>query len=373
MKNNTPAILLVDDIQENLILLQHIIQPLDIEVISASSGNEALRKVENTELFLALVDVKMPGMDGIELASHLQKNRTALPIIFITAYAERETLERCYDVGAVDFISKPFQHHILLSKVKVFLELYNQKDQLRIKKLELEESSSELDRINKSLKKYQKNLSELTAHLEEVRESERKRIALDLHDDLGQRLTAMLMDMSWCRNNLESDHDKLTEKINSISNLLKDTIQTVRKISMGLWPSSIEDLGLSEALKWHINDYGNNTGIKCVYNIPETIELDPKLSILLFRVVQEALTNIARHAKANNIDIILKKSGGHIHLEIHDDGIGITQDKIDKPKSFGLLGMKERVGAWGGNLKIIGQPCSGTRLIIDLPVKNDKK
>ncbi|MBE0662457.1 MAG: response regulator [Bacteroidales bacterium] len=373
---NKPSILLVDDLSENLTLLEHIIKPLGVTMILANSGYEALRKTENKELFMALVDVKMPGMDGIELAGHLQSNhdRGMIPIIFVTAFADNEVLEKCYEVGAVDFITKPFQRHILLSKVKVFLELFNQKNEIRENQLKLEESTLELDRINQSLKQSHEELTELTSHLEDVREDERKRIALDLHDDLGQKLTALLMDLSWLNKNLTKDLPSLTAKIGSMKNLLDDTINTVRKISVGLRPSTLDNLGLAAALRWHFSEFENNTGIRVVSNIiPEELELDPKLSILIYRVVQEALTNVVRHAKASMVSIRLEQNNGTIHIEISDNGIGITKKEIEKPRSFGLLGMKERVASWGGKFVISGEAGKGTKLVIDLPVNNHKK
>jgi signal transduction histidine kinase len=372
----TPSILLVDDLSENLTLLEHIIKPLNVTMIIADSGYEALRKTEGKELFLALVDVKMPGMDGIELAGHLQNNpeRGMIPIIFVTAFADNEVLEKCYKVGAVDFITKPFQRDILLSKVKVFLDLYNQKNEIRENQLRLKETALELDRINQSLKQKHEELTELTSHLEDVREDERKKIALDLHDDLGQKLTALLMDLSWLNKNLTKDLPSLTAKIGSMKNLLDDTINTVRKISVGLRPSTLDNLGLAAALRWHLSEFENNTCIRVVSNIiPEELDLDPKLSILIYRVVQEALTNVVRHAKATTVTIRLEQLNGMIHIEISDNGIGITKKEIEKPRSFGLLGMKERVSSWGGKFVISGETGIGTQLLIDLPVNNQKK
>jgi signal transduction histidine kinase len=370
-----PTILFVDDVRENLVLLEHIIRPLDLEIISANSGIDALEKTAGKEIFLALVDVKMPGMDGIELAGYLQndKSRSMIPIIFITAYADDKTLERCYEVNAVDFISKPFQRKVLLSKVKIFLELERQKNLLRENQLQLHETALELDRINQSLKHSHEELSELTAHLEEVRENERKRIALDLHDDLGQRLTALLMDLAWVKNKLAKDKPELLEKLSTMKSQLDETINTVRKISLGLRPSTLDDLGLVPALKWHFKEVEDNTGLIIVPSVePDELELDPRLSILIFRVVQEALTNVTRHAKASKVVVNLKQVNASIYLSIIDDGVGITKDKIAKPQSFGLLGIKERVTSWGGKLFIEGEPGKGTRLRIELPLNTHK-
>lgn len=366
-----PAILLVDDIAENIILLEHQLQHLDIHIISATSGVDALQKTEGIDPFLALIDVKMPGMDGIELAGFLQKKSEMgmLPVIFITAYAESEILDKCYEVGAVDFISKPFKRNILVSKVKIFLELYRHKQELLENQRKLEISAKELERINRSLDASRRELSELTVHLEEVREDERRRIALDLHDDLGQKLTALSMDIAWMRKNLNPLPDNVLLKLESMKSLLSETIKTVRKLSFDLRPSSLDDLGLISTLNWHFQEYEKNTNIRVVKSLlPEETEFEPQLSILIFRVVQEALTNVARHSKASEVHVKLSRSKGKIHLDIVDNGIGIDAGRSANPHSFGIFGIKERVRAWGGSLEISGEPKVGTRLSFKLPL-----
>ena len=370
-----PNILVVDDIRENLILLEHIIQPLQVNIILAQSGEEALQRIEGTSLFLALIDVKMPVMDGIELAGRLQQHpvHKTTPVIFITAFADKDIVHDCYRAGAVDFISKPFQQYILLCKIKVFLDLHHQNIQLRNHQLKLLETTRELESINKSLVSSQEELAALTAHLEEIREDERKKIALDLHDDLGQRLTALLMDMAWLKNNVEQKNGKLLSRVNLMKSSLEDTILTVRRISMGLRPSALDDLGLEAALKWLFAEYTNSSGIPVKHDLlTEEIELDPKLSILIFRLTQEILTNVVRHANASQVDFSMKPEGDHLLLSVSDNGVGITKEKMAKPDAFGLRGMKERVVSWGGTIDIDGKPMEGTRIVIVLPLSKNR-
>lgn len=366
-----PNILIVDDIRDNLVLLDHIIQPLEVNPILAMSGFEALEKIQGKELFLALIDVKMPHMDGIELVRRLRSDpaHRLTPVIFITAFADNEILRDCYKAGAVDFISKPFQQYILLSKVKIFLELHKRKLELLSNQRRMQENALELENINESLRRSQEELAELTVHLEDVREDERKKIALDLHDDLGQRLTAHLMDLAWIKKNLSGDNQHLIAKIEGMKNAMEDTINTVRKISMGLRPSALDDLGLVPALKWLFGEYKNNTGIPVVYDMfPEELDIDPKLSILIYRVVQEILTNVARHADAAKINFILKPMNDGLFIQAVDDGTGIADEKIFQSGSFGLRGIRERVSSWGGTLEIFGNSSTGTRVSIFLPV-----
>jgi len=366
-----PAILLVDDIADNIILLEHQLQHLDINIIKATSGAETLKKIEKVDLFLALIDVKMPGMDGIELAGFLQKNsgNGLLPIIFITAYVGDDILDKCYEVGAVDFISKPFKRNVLVSKVRIFLDLYNQKQELLENQRKLEISAIELERFNQSLDASRRELSELTAHLEEVREDERKRIALDLHDDLGQKLTALSLDIAWMVRNLSPAPGDVASKLDSMKSLLDETIKTVRKLSFDLRPSTLDDLGLISTLNWHFNEYEKNTNIRVVKSlVPEETEFDPQLSVLIFRILQEALTNVARHSNASEVNVRLSMSDKKIYLDITDNGIGIDSSRSSNSHSFGICGIKERVRAWGGSMKIVGEPGVGTRLSFQLPL-----
>ncbi|MBU8893829.1 MAG: PAS domain S-box protein [Bacteroidales bacterium] len=214
-----------------------------------------------------------------------------------------------------------------------------------------------------------KKLVDLTAHIEEVREKERSKIALDLHDDLGQKLTALNMDLSWLEKKLDKNNPDLTNKFESMSNLLSDTLKSVKTISTELRPSILDDLGLIAAVEWLLSEFSENTGILCSSNlISDDSEIEVDVSIIVFRMIQEALTNVARHANATKLELSADKIDGMLQIIISDNGKGISIEEIESSDSFGLQGIKERAKSCDGNVKIIGEPNKGTKIIINLPL-----
>jgi signal transduction histidine kinase len=203
-----------------------------------------------------------------------------------------------------------------------------------------------------------------------VREQERTNIAREIHDDLGQTLTALKMDISWLRKKLPKDQETLLEKTKAMTKLTDMTIKTVKRISTELRPGLLDDLGLVAAIEWQAEEFKNRTGITYKLTIdPEEIILDPDRSTTIFRIFQETLTNIARHAKATRVTISLKKKDDKVELRVRDNGKGITEKQISHPKSFGLMGIRERVHPWEGQVKISGIPGKGTTVVVRIPIE----
>lgn len=228
-------------------------------------------------------------------------------------------------------------------------------------------------KAEKDIENYQKKLRELTMHIEDVREKERTKIALDLHDDLGQKLTVLNMDINWVKRNVDIEKPELKSKFDSMSELILNTIKTVQTLSSELRPNILYDLGLTDALEWQINEFEKRTGIKSGFEIfMENLAIDPQLSIAIFRIVQEALTNITRHANASEMKLKLKKENHNLRLLIEDNGKGIDENDINNPKSFGLTSIKERVRSYGGNVLIKGNKNKGTVIDINLPLTNSE-
>ena len=221
-----------------------------------------------------------------------------------------------------------------------------------------------------SLRKSQEHLRNLTAHLQEVRENERTIIAREIHDELGQIMTAIKIELSWVKDKYH-DHTDLHQKATSMLSLIDATIQTIKKIITELRPGILDHLGISAALEWQAGEFQRITGIPCdIVTIPEEIHLEKDLTTNIFRIFQEILTNVMRHAQATQISAILEKSDGKIMLTVQDNGKGITDDQISKPASFGILGIRERVNHMGGSFKITGVPGEGTEITIIVPIKN---
>ncbi len=229
-------------------------------------------------------------------------------------------------------------------------------------------------RQQEELQRSEQQLRNLSLHLQNVREEERARIAREIHDELGQLLTAVKIDLNSCLNSSNNTSPVLRERLFKAVSLINETISTVKRISMELRPSILDYLGITAAIEWYVDEFEERTGIRCYLNIsPSEIELESPLSITLFRVLQETLTNVARHAKATEVDIIVKATEEELYLSIKDNGVGIREEEIRSPDSLGILGIKERVRHHGGTMKIIGHPQGGTEVEIRVPLRQEKQ
>ena len=344
-------ILLVDDEPKSLYALQELLSTLGENLMTAQSGEEALRHALKNDFAVILLDVRMPGIDGFETAKLIRnRERSRLtPIIFLTAAADEMTsMFRGYEVGAVDYLMKPVVPEILKSKVSVFVELHRKSERLR-------ESEDKLRR--------------LAAHLISVREEERAHIAREIHDELGQVLTGIKMEVGWLQKRLKEP--QLLEKTESMSKLIDSTVQTVRKIATGLRPEMLDDMGLVAAIGWQAKEFQKRTGIRCRVKLPpETTKLDIDVSTTAFRIFQEILTNVARHSRATRVDIDLGVTEEQVSLEVHDNGVGISESDLNGRKSLGLLGMHERALLFGGEVNISGAPGHGTRVSVVIPTRS---
>jgi len=484
-----PNLLIVDDSMENLLFLETLIKTVKVNLIQAISGKEALKKIHGIELALAIIDVRMPEMNGYELAVKMNEERSGdkVPVIFLTASNINEIeVFNGYTSGAVDFIIKPAKYPILLSKINVFLELFEQKQTIIEEAALLKKSGDELSKTHSDLKKseekfrsyienapdgifvadengkyvevneaatritgYSKDellkmsvsdmtpeeslevglnhfrkmvingtskadllfkhkngtkrwwtvesvkltekrflgftkditdrkkseeelkssleqLHHLTQYIEKVREDERLAISRELHDDLGQALTAVKIDLGIIRQS--SSDSEMELKINKVSSLVSETIKKVQRLTSQLRPEIIDDLGLEAAIDWYTKEYSQRNKIEVFLDMDPEIDITPDASLTIFRIVQESLTNIVRHSEATSVNIGLCKTREHINLSISDNGIGIAENEIKSKKSFGIISMKERAISLGGNFEIYNESSHGTVIKLSLPL-----
>ncbi|HEY1043001.1 MAG TPA: histidine kinase [Telluria sp.] len=210
-------------------------------------------------------------------------------------------------------------------------------------------------------------LAELTAHIEQAKEQERTRIAREIHDDLGGNLTAIKMALTMLARRLPDD-DALTQKADYVDSLVDRTIDAIHRISLDLRPSML-DFGIVAALEWQCAEFEKQNGIACVFaSSDKEIELSADHATALFRLFQEALTNIAKHAKASQVTVRLESAGSQLALTVQDNGVGIAARDREKPGSFGLLGMAERAQALGGTLDVSRGADAGTVVAINIPL-----
>ena len=234
--------------------------------------------------------------------------------------------------------------------------------------------NTERKRAEEKIASFQKDLINLNKHIEDLREKERKQIARDLHDDLGQKLTALNIDIAWVKNKLPKSNYQILEKIESIGELINETSKSIRDIASEIRPSILDNLGLIAAIKWQAKRFKKSSGINCRLVLsPEETEIGPELSINIFRIIQEALTNIIRHSQASEVIIRMLKKDKTLELKIIDNGIGIDKESISKSGSFGLLGMSERAKVCNGEFNISKKEGGGTVLSLILPFTETKK
>ena len=360
------SILIVDDDPASLAVMQEILANQGARLLTATSGEEALRKVLDDDFAAIIMDVRMPGIDGFTTASMIRERKRSkyTPIIFVTAHAEDvSTMFRSYRAGAVDFISKPVIPDVLRSKMSVFVGLH---DMNRMLNAELAERSLTEQRLRNS----EENLRALAKHLQSVREEERIHIAREIHDELGQALTGLKFELNTFARHFESDDAAARQDKQQTLNVAIDRIiNSVRRIASGLRPEVLDEIGLAAAFDWQAREFQRRTGIRCHVNIPARFsDPDKDRSTALFRIFQELLTNVARHANATRVNVALAEGEEALALCVEDNGRGIKETEAQSPRSLGFLGLRERVLAFGGTIDVKGDEGKGTRVCVSIPV-----
>lgn len=346
-------ILMVDDQPAKLLSYEAILNELGENLIKANSGREALEHLLKTDIAVVLMDVSMPELDGFELAEMIRQHprfqKTA--IIFISA-VHLTDLDRLkgYQRGAVDYISVPVVPELLRAKVSVFAELHRKTHQLEV-------LNSELRRLSSSLIATQ--------------DEERRRIARELHDGLGQDLVAIKMMLDGM---LQQDNSAAKKQVaTDVSTLIDRTIQQVRSISHLLHPPLLDEVGLRAALKWYLEGFSKRSGIETDLDVqPSSFpRIAPELETAVFRIVQEALTNVFRHSGARKGWVTVLKQDSQVVVTIRDDGKGIPDRVAEfRPDSIGIGigGMRQRIKEFGGELQLRNSN-PGTIVEVVIPIK----
>lgn len=358
-------ILIVEDTPASLRLLSDLLTHAGYSARRARDGKIALLSALAQPPELILLDVRMPDIDGYEVCRHLKGDaRTRdVPVIFLSALRETEDKVLAFQLGAVDYISKPYQPDEVLARVRTHVELGRLRrgleEAVRQRTLEYAEAAEQLRRS-------QEQLQELAGFLQHVREEERARIARELHDELGQALTVLRIDLAWLRGRCGAADTEVAAKLAAAHGLVERTIDAVRRISGDLRPAMLDDLGLAAALEHHVAGFAASTGIACDLHLNrEEFDLDERLATAVFRIVQEALTNVARHAGVKAVSVAVDDDGETLSLRVSDAGRGF--DAAAAQRSLGLLGMRERAKMLGGRLDIRSAPGEGTTVEAELP------
>ena len=327
---------------------------LQFSLARAETKEEYIRQIERYQPELILSDYSLPGFDGhaaLELARRLCPET---PFIFVTGTMGEEVAIETLKSGATDYVLKTRLSRLIPAVHRAMREM---------------QERSERRRAQDQLRESHERLRALSIHLQAIREEERTRIAREVHDELGQALTSCKLDVSWIASRLPRELKPLQERARALSTHIDSTIQMVRRISAELRPGVLDHLGLSAALEWQANEFQNRTGIRCdVHSELGDELLDQQLSTTLFRIFQETLTNVIRHAGATQVRVFLRRAAGALTLEVIDNGRGISTAQVANPSSMGLLGMRERAALLGGVFQISRLPrAQGTRVRVSIP------
>jgi len=365
MRSSCGDVLIVEDTPASLQLLSDLLTQAGYSARRARDGKIALLSAQAEPPELILLDVRMPDIDGYEVCRRLKADpRTQdVPVIFLSALRETEDKVLAFRLGAVDYIAKPYQPDEVLARVRTHVEL--RRLQVGLEDI-VRQRTAQYVQAESQLRQSQAQLQELAGFLQTVREEERARIARELHDELGQALTVLRIDLAWLRNKCAAFEPGIVARLAAAHGLVERTVEAVRRISEDLRPAMLDDLGLAAALEHHVARFAQSTGMACELAMNrEEFALDERLATALFRLVQEALTNVARHAHARRVTVRIDEQDAAIQLAVADDGCGFCA--AAEHKGFGLLGMHERVKMLGGQLAIDSAPGAGTRIEARLP------
>ena len=230
---------------------------------------------------------------------------------------------------------------------------------------------SDRKKAEEELNNSYKAIRELTSHLQNIREEDRVHIAREIHDELGQQLTVLKMDISWINKRIVTDDDLVKEKMKTLLTMLDETVQSVRRISSELRPSLLDDLGLVAAMEWQLHEFKRRSDVKTTFVAPdEEVALSDMVKTGLFRIFQESLTNVVRHSNAKKLEVSLEHIDNNFILTISDDGKGFDKEKISDKRTLGILGMKERTTMIGGTYEINSVPGKGTTVVVSIPLND---
>jgi signal transduction histidine kinase len=311
------------------------------------------RGLEQSPPDLILSDFSLPSFDGYSALSMAREKYPDVPFIFVTGSLGEEVAIETLKKGATDYVLKHRLARLAPSVHRAMREA---------------EVRRERRRAEERLWQSYEQLRALSIKLQNVREEERTRIAREVHDELGQTLTGLKLQLFWLASHLPKNLKALHEKSRQIAHRIDETIHAVRRIATELRPGLLDTAGLQAAVEWQANEFQTQTGIQCRVraDIQETIS-DQDLNTAFFRIFQETLTNIIRHASATKVEVRLTKAADCLILEVRDNGRGISENEIRNPKSLGLLGMRERAALLGGDVRVRGEAGKGTAVTVCVP------
>ena len=365
--NHAAKILIVDDNPVVLFNVAHLLKTAGFSVLEAITGHQGLELARAEMPDLTLLDVMLPDINGVELCRRI-KTGPETSQLFVVLLSSVETSADSQvtglDAGADGYIARPIENRELLARVQAMLRIKHAESALRKAHDELEkrvvERTIELSRANTALKA-------LSQRLVDVQEAERRFVARELHDEIGQMVTGLKLLLE---TSIEPSNDAQKQSLDEAVSLINDLMERVRQLSVDLRPQMLDDLGLGIALDWHFKRYFKQTGIQVKFKHTALAgRLPPRIETAVFRIVQEALTNVARYSRVKEATVRFWTNSERVGIQIVDGGAGFDLPQVEKQRtSTGLSGMRERAELLAGEFTIETAPGQGTRITVELPL-----
>lgn len=377
-------VLLVEDDPAVQRTLERMLRSEGHESVSVPDIPAAMEALAAQVPDVVLTDVLLPGASGVDLLKYLQDHHPQLPAIVITGEPSLESAVEAVRARAFEYLSKPVDKAQLLRVVARAARLKYLEDERRrleeanrVYREQLEELVARrtlaLQESEARLRQSEQQLHALAARLIHVREAERAQMAREIHDELGQLLTGLKMDLHWLLRQCHCPPDKrspeaIAGRLQDALAIADDTIKCVQRLAAELRPGALDKLGLCAALRQELRQFGERSGLRVMAELPEEEPALPnELALALFRIVQEALTNVARHAHASRVVVSLRARPEGWELRVADNGRGLGPPGAQPPQGLGLLGMKERLLPWGGVVTLESPPAGGARVKVWVP------
>jgi signal transduction histidine kinase len=353
-------ILLLEDNEPHAELVEHFLREsgLAFSLLRVETREDFERELQERMPDMILSDYALPSFDGYAALAIAKQRAPNTPFIFVTGTMGEEVAIETLKNGATDYVLKTRLGRLGPAVQRALRESADRRERQRAE-----------DKLRRSLDQ----LRALTTYLQYVREEERTRIAREVHDELGQALTGLKLDMSWIASKLGKSAKPVQQKVKTMVDHIDSTIQTVRRIATELRPGILDSLGLIAAMEWQANEFQSRTGIPCVVTttLEETI-WDQDITTVFFRIYQETLTNIIRHAKATRVAVRLDQDDDTLVMTVSDNGRGISEEEMASTRSLGLLGMRERAMLVGGEVTLQGAPGKGTTVTLRVPLNGPR-
>lgn len=352
-------ILHLEDNPDDAELIQSALEADDLActITRVESRAEFIPALTQETFDLVMADFSLPGFDGLTALKLVRQISTDVPFILVSGTVGEERAIESLKSGATDYVLKERLSRLAPAVRRAMAEVEHQ---------------AERRRAEAAREEYNRKLEVLSRRLVETQETERRHIARELHDEIGQTLTVAQLNLQAVLHQpgLDAVKVRLKESLNAVERVLEQ----VHDISLNLRPSMLDDLGLEPALRWYTNRQAGLVGLRAEFSAhPMAQRLDPQIETECFRIAQEALTNVTRHAKAKTVTVELSQLDGRLQLRVRDDGVGFevntNREKATHGASLGLLSMEERAALAGGGLEIKSQPGQGTEIKAWFPIK----